>query len=108
LTRAARPVTENGEGEKGPFVILESRPNPFNPETSISFDLPAGAMVRLSVYDVAGREVRVLADGFLDAGPKRFVWDGRDARGDEVGSGVYFCRIATGGATHTRKVLLLR
>jgi hypothetical protein len=107
LTRAARPGKEDDDAENR-FTLHEAYPNPFNPVTVISFDLPARARVRLSVYDVAGREVRVLADEILDAGTKRFVWDGRNARGEEVSSGVYFYRLTAGDRTATKKMVLIR
>jgi len=83
-------------------------PNPFGPATTISFALPAAGPVELSVYDVAGRLVATLADGVLPAGPHRAAWDGTDAAGTAVGSGVYFVRLECAGSVATRKMVLMR
>jgi len=90
------------------LVLHPARPNPFNPATTISFALPDAGQVDLAVFDVSGRRVATLADGFLSAGPHRVVWDGTDARGLAVGSGVYFVRLEADGSAATRKMLLLK
>jgi hypothetical protein len=84
------------------------RPNPFNPRAQISFALPEAGPVSLSVYDVKGRLVTVLAEGEHDAGPHALTWHGRDSRGREVGSGVYFLRLEAGGTVATRKMVMVR
>jgi hypothetical protein len=83
-------------------------PNPFNPTTTISFTLPAPQHVTLSVFDVEGRLVRVLADEALAGGFKQYQWDGTDAAGVEASSGVYFYRLTAGKRTLTRKMMLLK
>lgn len=85
-----------------------NHPNPFNPRTTIAFELPRRMPARLSVLDVAGRRVRVLRDGVLEAGPHAVVWDGRDARGRPVTSGVYFYRLLADGTARTGKMALVR
>jgi len=67
-----------------------------------------GSTVRVSVYDVAGRQVRVLFEGSLPAGGGRFTWDGRDRRGERVSSGVYFVQAVAGRERMARSVVLLR
>jgi hypothetical protein len=90
-------------------VLHPNVPNPFNPETTIHFDLAHDAHVRLRLYDVAGRHVRTLVDGWLEArAGRRAVWDGRDASGEPAASGVYFCRLEAGAAAITRKMLLVQ
>lgn len=74
-------------------IRLAAQPNPFNPTTTISFVNPAEGHVRVAVYDVAGRLVRVLAEGPIGSGRASVVWDGRDARGRQLASGVYFARL---------------
>lgn len=92
-----------------PFGLgLRAWPNPFNPQLTLSFELPAEAAVRLAVYDVAGRLVRTLHDGPLPAGPQRFVWDGRDDGGRAAASGTYLVRASDGAALTVRKVVLAR
>jgi len=83
-------------------------PNPFNPTTAITFDLPASAPVRVTVFDAAGRQVAVLVDAVMPAGRQAVRWDGRDASGRSVASGVYFARVEAGAASATRPMTLLR
>jgi len=90
--------------------LSQNRPNPFNPETVIGFNVPAGApaLVRLRVYAVDGRLVRTLVSRQLDPGYHEARWNGRGDRGEGVASGVYICRAEIGSATLTRKMALLR
>ena len=83
-------------------------PNPFNPNTTISFTLPATSSVRLSVYDPEGKLVIVLVDDVLPQGFNEATWDSRDARGNPVSSGVYFYRLTAGNRTLTKKMVLLK
>ncbi len=79
--------------EGGPVdsaVSLSCRPNPFRQRTTVTFALPARSLSSVRVYDVAGRLVRTLVEGHLDAGPHEIVWDGTDDAGRRVASGVYF------------------
>jgi hypothetical protein len=90
------------------WALHPNTPNPFNPTTRISFTLPQRERVDLSVYDVRGRHVTTLTDATLNEGTHEAVWDGTDASGRRVGSGVYFCRLASGARTLTRKMLLVK
>jgi hypothetical protein len=90
------------------FALQAGYPNPFNVATTIPYGLPAPATVRLAVYDVAGREVAVLQDGYQEAGRYRVSWDGRDHSGRALASGVYLCRLTLPGFAQARTVLLLR
>jgi hypothetical protein len=84
-------------------------PNPYNPHTTIAFDLPEQAVVRLSVFDVAGRLVRVLVDGeVFDQGRHEAVWRGRDGTGRHVPSGTYFCRLEAGEYSETKRMALIK
>lgn len=87
---------------------MQNYPNPFNPTTTIAYTLPASSRVRLSVYDVLGREVRRLVDGFEVEGAKTVAWDARDAVGRALPSGTYFYRMVAGDFTFTRQMVLLR
>ena len=75
------------------FKLLQNHPNPFNPETSIEYQLPHAAEVALSIYDIQGREIRRLAQGTYPAGFHKIMWDGRDYAGSIVASGIYFYKI---------------
>ncbi len=95
-------------GSPDAFRLVGNAPNPFNPKTSVRFDVPREAHVSICVYDVTGRLVRVLEDGSLDAGRHETTWDGRDATGAEVGSGVYFCVMQAEEYRGSQKMLLLK
>ncbi|MEK7314616.1 MAG: FlgD immunoglobulin-like domain containing protein [Candidatus Eisenbacteria bacterium] len=88
--------------------LLGAAPNPFNPHTMIRFDLPRGTRVRLTVYDVTGARIRRLLDAPRPAGLHQIGWDGRDQRGREVATGMYFCRLEADGTSQSRKLTLLR
>jgi hypothetical protein len=90
------------------YELEQNYPNPFNPATSIRFSIPEAGVVRLKVYDVAGRVVRTLVDGATGAGRALVTWDGMDETGRRVASGVYFYRLEAPGATLTRKMMLLK
>jgi hypothetical protein len=87
---------------------LRASPNPFNPQTFVSFVMPRAGEVRLAVYDLSGRRVRTLLHGHLDAGPQTVRWDGRDDRGQGQASGVYFSRLEFGVENETAKLVLVR
>jgi len=84
-------------------MLNESRPNPFNPETTIAFELARAQRVTLKVYDLAGREITTLVDADLTAGPYRQTF-----RADGLASGTYLCRLQAGDFTATKKLLLVR
>ena len=89
--------------------LLGAAPNPFNPRTAVRFELDRPSDVKLRIYNVEGALVRVLASGRFPEGTHRVVWDGRDDRRREVGSGAYFLRLTAGGEDlPARKVVLLR
>lgn len=83
-------------------------PNPFNPRTTIAFHLNERALVTVSVHDVRGAHVATIHHGHLTAGPHQLAWDGTDARGRTVASGIYFLRLTTDEGVHRRKLLLIK
>ncbi|MCD6333889.1 MAG: T9SS type A sorting domain-containing protein, partial [Candidatus Latescibacteria bacterium] len=90
-------------------ALFRSHPNPFNAETVLGFTLPQATSVTLVVYDVLGQRIRTLADGEMTSGLHRVVWDGRDAEGRGVSSGVYLVRlIGDHVGVQTRKIMMLR
>lgn len=90
------------------FTLHQNYPNPFNPQTTIGLELRDSGTVRLSVYNMLGQKVADLLDGFQSAGTYQVQWDGRDAFGSEVATGVYLYRVDIGGASAVRKMILLR
>jgi len=89
-------------------ALSQNVPNPFNPTTSIGFDLVQPGMVDLRVYNVAGQEVRTLATKFFPAGSHSMEWDGRDALGNQLPSGVYFYQLRSGNFVEKRKMVMLK
>ncbi len=89
-------------------ALTDVFPNPFNPSVTVRYDVAAPGRVRVSVHDLAGREVACLLDGQKPAGRHALVWTGRDARGRPAASGVYFARFVAAGAAETRKIMLVR
>ena len=83
-------------------------PNPANPTATVHFELPQTASVSLVIYNLLGQSVRTLVQEVKEAGSHTVLWDGRDAQGGAVGSGLYFARMEAGGAVHTRKLMLIR
>jgi hypothetical protein len=100
--------TEVGDGDDGAnvplrVVLYQNRPNPFNPVTTISFSLPEEGRVVMRVFNVAGRPIATLFDGYLKAGDHEKRWAPDDTPG-----GVYFCALAAGDRRESIKMLLLR
>lgn len=90
------------------FVLHPNVPNPFNPRTTIAFELPVESRVRAEVLDLRGAHVRTLVRKGFPAGRHSLVWSGIDDGGGAVASGVYFVRIRAAGETRTQKIALLR
>jgi flagellar hook assembly protein FlgD len=90
------------------FVLHPAYPNPFNPSTTISYDLPEQAQVTLGIYDLLGKQIKTLVNQSQDAGNRIAVWDGTDDLGRPVSAGVYLYQIQAGDFTQTRKMLLLK
>jgi len=101
-------ATAIGETPFNPGLDLRVRPNPFNPQTSVAFTLPADGPARVAVYDLQGRLVRTLHDGALAAGPHALAWDGRDEGGHAAASGVYLVRASASGFVNISKAVLAR
>ena len=99
----ALKITVGVSGEATSF------PNPFNPETHIGFHLPIAGPIRLTVFDAAGRDLRVPVDGdFMPAGDRAISWDGRDASGRPLPGGVYLLLLEAGGESVGEKAILLK
>ena len=103
--------TTGVEGDRGPseLALCPARPSPFGDATTLALDVPAAAgRITLAVYSVGGRLVRTLADGEVQPGRRRFVWNGTDDTGHLVSAGVYFARCISEEGTETRKIVLVR
>lgn len=102
----------SGVGDPPPmasgFRLAPCSPNPFNPTTTISFELKSPAEVFLAVYDARGELVRTLESGFFPAGVNNTVWQGKNNHGQAVSSGLYFARLTLGRQSEVQKMILLR
>jgi hypothetical protein len=88
--------------------LAQNFPNPFNPSTTIKFDLKEKGFVSLKVYNVAGQLVRTLVSGEKDANTYTVTWDGKNDRGGAVASGIYFYKMETKDFSQTKKMVMLR
>jgi len=95
------------DGPAGTLALVPNRPNPFSSGTTIAFELPHAASVRLAAFDIAGRRVRLLAHGATPAGMHQVSWDGRDDDGRPLGPGVYMVRLQVGDDVIVRKTMLI-
>ncbi|HQU71367.1 MAG TPA: FlgD immunoglobulin-like domain containing protein [Calditrichia bacterium] len=92
----------------GDFMLFQNYPNPFNPGTTIDFRLPQASRARLSVYNIAGQEVRCLVMGPMREGNHSVDWDGRDEQGNLLPSGIYFYELTTPQFNYMRKMILVK
>jgi len=90
------------------YAVMSSYPNPFNPQTTISYEINVGANVELSVYNMLGQQIVSLTNGFVEAGKYNTVWDSIDSQGNEVASGIYMLRLTTESQVISNKITLLR
>jgi hypothetical protein len=106
------PLLPSGEGDRRGFAqavtLGQNYPNPFNPETVIPFALAEGSAVRLEIFDIRGRRVTTLLDGWFTAGSHAIRWSGTNDRGSESPPGVFFYRLSTPERTETRRMVLVR
>ncbi len=102
-------VTGVEEDSPGPSCALgQNFPNPFNPSTTIRYDLAGECRVSLVIYNVAGLKVATLVDGKREAGRREARWNGKDSSGRPAPSGIYFYRLRAGSFTDTKKMILMR
>jgi hypothetical protein len=109
--RFVNPLTTDvgGDAPAPKMAYLEQNvPNPFNPTTTISFGVSEPGEVSLRIYDVSGKLVRVLVDEVRPTGRYHEAWNGRDQRGENVATGVYFCRMTAPGFEKTLKMVMMK
>ena len=108
------PWTNNGLFISGPLTVIEDQmpsrigikniyPNPFNPSTTISFEVENRVKVKLEVYDVNGFKIKDLYSGYIEKGLHSVVWDAK-----EYSSGIYFIRLHADGYINTEKIMLIK
>jgi subtilisin family serine protease len=107
--RQATPVDDGGEPRlPSTFELEQNFPNPFNPETVISYTLRHADQVSVAIYNLLGQQIATLVDERQNAGYYSITWDGRDHNGRPVASGVYFYRLKAGDTEQTKKMILLK
>ena len=89
-------------------IAVSNYPNPFNNSTAINFYLPSSGDYQLLIYDILGRRVRVLADGFYNAGENTVIWDGTNDSGNNIASGIYFARLQGEESKASLKLFMLK
>jgi hypothetical protein len=89
-------------------INISNYPNPFNPETTISFNLPESGQITLEIYNIKGQKVKTLADGYFRKNTHSIIWQGIDDNNKSVASGVYFYKLTTTSKTLTKCMLLLK
>ncbi len=99
---------ESDESVPRRFSLHQNFPNPFNPTTTIKYEVPTAGNVELKIYNQLGQETRKLANSIKPVGMHQVVWDGRNGQGKIVTSGVYFYRLRAGSFVQTRKMLFIR
>jgi hypothetical protein len=105
VTDLESPLTAQTPRE---FVLNQNYPNPFNPSTQIQFELPEQSQVKLSVYNLLGQQIAVLVDEIKNAGVHTVQWNGREASGRVVSSGIYLVKLEAGGQVKVRRMALLK
>ena len=90
------------------FSLGQNYPNPFNPVTNISFSVPQSMTATIEVYNILGKKVRTVFDGMAEAGRNTVIWDGTNANGEPVASGIYFYRMQAGSYEMSRKMVLMK
>jgi len=90
------------------FYLHQNYPNPFNPVTTVKYDLPEQSQVDITVYDILGRHIKTLVNGYQEPGIKTLMWDATDNEGRPVISGVYLYRIRAGDFEQTRRMMLVK
>ena len=113
LTNAVLPVNLDNIGQPNRDQLLQNYPNPFNPETWIPYQLSVAAPVSISIYDATGGLIRTLTIGYQSEGfyhnrGHAAYWDGRNALGERVASGIYFYQLTTPSFQQTRRLIILK
>ena len=113
LTNAVLSVNLDSIGQPMQNLLLQNYPNPFNPETWIPYQLSEDSPISISIYDTTGQLVRTLSLGFQSAGfynsrERAAYWDGRNALGERVASGIYFYQLTTPSFQQTRRLVIVK
>ena len=108
LNRTNITSVKTKEDQPEVFVLEQSYPNPFNPETTISYQLPQPSEVKIEVYNLMGQYIATLVDSSQESGQYSVQWNGKDFRGQQSPSGVYFVQMVAGSFMQVERMTLLR
>jgi hypothetical protein len=110
--------TKHGTGDVGDddderslpsdFSLKQNYPNPFNPATTIEYSLPKRGHVTIEIFNLLGQKVRTLMDEYKSTGNYTITWDGTDNSGNQLSTGIYFCRLHAGDYVQTKKLVLIK
>jgi hypothetical protein len=104
ISSTAPPISSNPDN----FTLQQNYPNPFNPSTTIKYSVKNTCNVQIKIYNQLGQEVYVLVNEQKPAGEHNVTWDGKDAKGNKLASGIYYYRLTAGKQVDTKKMLYLR
>jgi len=90
------------------YRLYPAYPNPFNPETTIRYDLPEQTFVFITIYDVVGRKIRTIVNEQQDSGKRSIIWNAKDKNGQPVSAGIYLYQIQAGDFVQTKKLILIK
>ena len=102
------PLGSDDENVPIGFQLFPAFPNPFNPTTTLRFQLPTDMNAKMTVYDILGRKVAVILQDFTNAGTHAVQWSGTNRFGQSVASGTYFIVLEAGNLNQVQKVLLIK
>lgn len=105
---AVLDIADDGLGLPRSFEVFQNYPNPFNAQTLIRYMLPEPGDVQVDIYDLLGRKINTLWNGYQSSGMKTLTWDGTDSNHNDVSSGIYFYRIRANGKSETRPLSLIK
>ena len=91
-----------------PIKFLKNYPNPFNPTTTISFEIGESGKTKIEIFNVKGQKVTTLVDKEMEFGKHSVIWEGKDSNNRRVSSGMYFYKITVNGNEKTSKMLMLK
>lgn len=106
--RTANFVSNDNSVEAPVDILLSNYPNPFNPETTISFNLAKSGNVELAIYNIIGQKVTTLVNDYRASGNHNVVWNGKNSNGNSLASGIYLYKITSGKQTQINKMILMK
>ena len=109
LLEEENPEEENEDSNPNNFILYSNYPNPFNSNTTISFSILNTSKIEISVFNIKGQKVKLLAKNSFERGDHSVIWNGKDDTGKSVSSGIYFYKLNVDGASHQiRKCILMK